>query len=133
MSNKPIPAPELEPVDEGSISEIHELLDVLNAAIAESSSLDDQTVPEHSEYEGETTQVHEYILKPSALKETKSLEELADLATGSYKFEPPVADISDTAECYFHHTRKLKALQQDDAGLESIEPSFSTKPDRRPR
>ena len=128
MGERAAHAPEVEPADDES--GLHELLDVLNAPNTEDSLLDDQTVQEILEGGEETTQSHEYVLKPSALHETKSLEELADLATGSYKLE---TDATDTPECYFHHTRKLKALQQDETGSERVKSLSAVSRSRHPR
>ena len=115
--------PKLDAVDDDSSSGLHELLDLLDAAPAGASLLDDQTLLEIMNFKDETGPSDEYVLKPSALAEKKSLEELADLATGSYKREVPDADPTDTSDCYFHFTRRLEALLQDQADRE--ETNFS--------
>ena len=106
-------APKLDSVDDDSSSELREILDVLDADHAHGSLLDDQTLLEILDDKIETAQPDEYVLKSSTLNERLSLEELAELAEGSDKREVPEADTTDTADCYFHHTRKLKALRQD--------------------
>ena len=120
-------APKLNPIDDESSSGLHEILDLLDADTAGGSLLDDQTLLEIMDFKGETTPSDEYVLKPSALNETKSLEELADLATGSYKREIPEADTTDTSDCYFHFTRRLKALQQGPVDSERIKSSSAVK------
>ncbi len=66
---------------------------------------------QEQEQEHDTGRLHEYVLPVSALFEKRTLEELADMATGAYKYEPPEDDTTDSPEDYFHHTRKLKALR----------------------
>jgi len=116
-------APKLDTDDDDSSSGLHELLELLDAAPADASLLDDQTLLEILNFNDETAPSDEYVLKPSALNEKKSLEELADLATGSYKRETPDADTTDISDCYFHFTRRLKALLQDQANREEIKSS----------
>jgi len=117
------PARKLDTVDDDSSSGLHQLLDLLDAAPADASLLDDQTLLEILNFKDETAPSDEYVLKPSALNEKKSLEELADLATGSYKREIPDADATDISDCYFHFTRRLKALLKDQADREKIKSS----------
>ena len=116
-------APNLDAVDDDSSSGLHEILGLLDAAPADASLLDDQTLLEIMNFKDDTASSDEYVLKPSTLNEKKSLEELADLATGSYKREAPDADTTDTSDCYFHFTRRLKALRQHHADLEEIKSS----------
>ena len=106
----------VDAVDADSSSGLHELLGLLESESATSSLLDDQTLLEVLNFKDETPPSDEYVLKPSALNEKKSLEELADLATGSYKRATPDADAtdaSDASDCYFHFTRRLKALREN--------------------
>jgi hypothetical protein len=116
-------APKLEPADDDSSSGLHELLDLLESDFATSSLLDDQTLLEVLNFKDETTPSHEYVLKPGTLNERMSLEELAELATGSYKRETLDADITDASDCYFHFTRRLKALRQEQADREEVKSS----------
>ncbi len=116
-------APKLDTVDDDSSSGLHELLDLLESTPADASLLDDQTLLEVLNFKGETAPSDEYVLGPSALNEKRSLEELADLATGSYKREVPDADTTDASDCYFHFTRRLKALRKNQHDLDEIKSS----------
>ena len=116
-------APNLDAVDDDSSSGLHEILGLLDAAPADVSLLDDQTLLEIMNFKDDTASSDEYVLKPSTLNEKKSLEELADLATGSYKREAPEADTTNTPDSYFPFTRKLKVLEQDQGDPEEIKSS----------
>ena len=120
-------APKLDAVDDDSSSGLHELLGLLESESATSSLLDDQTLLEVLNFKDEATPSDEYVLKPSALNEKKSLEELADLATGSYKRETPDADTTDDSDCYFHFTRRLKALRENSSEATISDPRYSVK------
>ncbi|MFP6828336.1 MAG: hypothetical protein VCC36_04735 [Gammaproteobacteria bacterium] len=120
-------APKLDTVDDESTSGLHEILDLLDATPAAASLLDDQTLLEILNFKDEATPPDEYVLGPSALNEKRSLEELSDLATGSHKREALDADTTDTSDCYFHFTRRFKALRQDQADLEEIKSSPAVK------
>lgn len=127
MGNKPECTPELEPVDDDSSSGLHELLDLLDADSAGRSLLDEQDLLELIDCTGESTDSHEYILDSSALHETKSLEELAEMATGSYKLAAPERDSADTSDSYFQFTRNLEALRQDQIDSEDDNPPLAVR------
>ena len=116
-------APKLDTVDDDSSSGAREGMGELNADPADNSLLDDQTLHDILSDTDETTPSHEYVLKPSTLNERMSLEELAELATGSYKRDAPEADTTNTLDSYFPFTRKLKVLEQDQVDLEEIKSS----------
>ena len=85
------------PTDDELESEFRDALDLLIAYFAARRGLDEQVVsdiPESGSYDDdpddmddddETALSRTIELKPGDLNETKSLEELAELATGSYK------------------------------------------------
>lgn len=116
-------APKLDTVDDDSSSGVRESMGELNADPADNSLLDDQTLLDLLYDTDETAPSHEYLLKPGTLNERMSLEELAELATGSYKREAPEADTTNTPDSYFPFTRKLKVLEQDQGDPEEIKSS----------
>ena len=104
---------EIDRGDETAELDTSEILEFLMQELSEPSPSEEEQSSAVDEQEYDTAQLHEYVLPASALTEKRTLEELADMATGTYKYEPPEETSSDAPEDYFHHTRKLKALRMD--------------------
>ena len=130
MGEKSERARMIEPIDDDSSSGLHELLDLLESESDGSSLLEDHAILEILNDSDKSAHSDEYVLPPSAWNETNSLEELADLATGSYK----VVDLEmDSPECYFHFTRSLEALKEDPVASEEIKAHSPAYRNRRSR
>ncbi|MGI9260235.1 MAG: hypothetical protein ACR2QQ_15490 [Gammaproteobacteria bacterium] len=103
----------IAPGDDTAELDTSDILEFLMDELRESALPEEYDPSAVDEQEHETAELHEYVLPASALLEKRTLEELADMATGAYKYVPPEEDASDSPEDYFHHTRKLKALRMD--------------------
>ena len=102
-----------KPDDETSPLDSSGILELLAEELQEPSHPEENHPSDPDERDQGAAQLNEYVLPASALKEKRTLEELADMATGSYKYEAPEEEVTDSPEDYFHHTRKLKALRTD--------------------
>ena len=102
---------DIEPADDSVELDADDILKYLMDELQEPSQPEEKDPSAHDDQENDASQFHEYVLPASALKEKRTLEELAEMATGTFKYEPPEETSNDNPEDYFHHTRKLKALQ----------------------
>ena len=102
---------DIEPADDSAELDADDVLKYLMDELRESSQHEERDPSAHDDQEDDTSKFYEYVLPVSALTEKRTLEELAEMATGTYKYEPPEEKSNDNPEDYFHHTRKLKALQ----------------------
>lgn len=104
---------DVEAGDDFSELDASEIIEFLMQELRDPAYLEEYDPSGVDEQEHDEAQLHEYVLPASALREKRSLEELADMATGSFKYEPPEEEADDSPEDYFHHTRKLKALRMN--------------------
>ncbi len=99
--------------DDAALLDSSEIIEFLMNELREPSNPEEADPSDTDEQEYDAAQIHEYVLPISALTERRTLEELADMATGRFRYEPPKEETDDSPEDYFHHTRKLKALRMN--------------------